>query len=166
MGKMTRTLSGGLSGVLVTAGIVVVGGVILIGSLSRLGAANVSAIPAACTSDATVAALTAYGGGTPISGSHTTIGAAAAWQEADAQVDGVTFVSQLRDMPATALVDVCEYTGSFYAPMAPPQPGQTPRPLPNVMKVFVFGDGNVVMESAGYKGVMSLDLPGASAAPN
>lgn len=144
----------------VVAAAMVFGAIAVCASRAVAAQAPVSSIPAGCAS-AGLKAAQSYGDAVSlISGSRSSAGAVAVWQEAQGRRDGVEFVSQLRStLRSDAAVDVCQYSGTFHTPLAPPGPGEQERPLPNVLRLLVLDNGDVILDAAGYAGNIELDLP-------
>ena len=76
----------------------------------------------------------------------------AAWQEARF-ANEVTFKSPLRALVSSRRWTVCVYAGSFVTPTKP-KPDGTIRPPHNILRVLITETGDVILDSAGYAGLM------------
>lgn len=95
----------------------------------------------------------------------TTVQAVVAWQEQryenlkDAPaVAGLR--SPIRNAPAAGTVTVCLYSGTFVTPVGPPNEQGVPKPRHNLLRLLVFPNGEIVLDSAGYAGRMQPETPG------
>jgi hypothetical protein len=127
------------------------GGLAIAGLVFTSGAA---AAQAASPSDAAFARCTDilpivkdYGAITRVvEGDSATIADIIGWQESSARGG---FASPLRGTNPTQSATVCLYQGQFAIPVAPPRPGESPQPYPDTIRLIVFGDGQIVLDSAG-----------------
>jgi len=92
-----------------------------------------------------------------VGGERTTIGNIVTWQEN--RIPGIGVVSRYRGLPAEMPATVCLFQGQFPIPIAPPLPGTTPLPQPNVLRLIIFDNGTVDFDSAGPLGRMQPDTP-------
>ena len=103
-----------------------------------------------------VDAASQYGAITRLLRAETSTAAAVAyWQEHRAR--GGT--SAFETMPAGDVVTVCLFQGEFTTPVGPPPATGSPNPPHDVIRLLVYGDNQVVLDSSGYLGRMSPDVP-------
>lgn len=81
-----------------------------------------------------------------VEGSSATVADIVGWQESSARGG---FPSELRGDNPNESATVCLYQGDFAIPVAPPRPGQSPVPYPDTIRLIVFDDGRIVLDSAG-----------------
>jgi hypothetical protein len=67
--------------------------------------------------------------------------------------------SRFRTMPGAAIVTVCLFSGQFSTPAGPPALNGVPKALPTVLRLLVYGNGQVEFDSAGPEGSMSPETP-------
>jgi hypothetical protein len=132
-----------------------------------LGVAACGSVPAASTSPlgdsvgintcrSIVDTASQYGAITRLLRAETsTAGAVAYWQEHTAR--GGT--SPFETMQAGTVVTVCLFQGEFVTPVGPPPVTGSPNPPHDVIRLLVYGDNQVVLDSSGYVGRMSPDVP-------
>jgi hypothetical protein len=81
-----------------------------------------------------------------VAGDTTTVAEVTAWQESGIRGG---FTSPMRAYNASQSVTVCLYQGQFAVPVAPPRPNETPQPDPDTIRLLVFPNGRIVLDSAG-----------------
>lgn len=82
-----------------------------------------------------------------------TAGAVTRWQEQRHAPDISGLVSPLRPRDPAEPVTVCLFSGTFVTP----HPAELP--AHNMLRLLVLGDGSVVLDSAGYRGVIDREAP-------
>lgn len=92
-----------------------------------------------------------------VGGERTTVARVVAWQEG--RYPDIHVPSPLRGLSSQLMVTICLFQGEFDMPVAPPLPGATPLPVPNVIRLIFFDDGTVDFDSAGPLGHMQPDTP-------
>lgn len=100
----------------------------------------------------------------PISGQGpavaATAGELAAWKAVRFRAEGITETSPKLDaMPDNSPVAVCLYYGEFVTPVGPPGPEGQAKPQHDTIRLFVFDDGSVQLDAAGYKDTMLSGTP-------
>lgn len=89
-------------------------------------------------------------------GETSTAAAVAYWQEHRGR-SGI--VSSFRSLAAETPVTVCLLSGQFVTPAGPPDLSGRQPPAPDVLRVLVYGNNQVVFDSAGTLGGMSPQTP-------
>jgi hypothetical protein len=134
----------------------VIVGAVVIGLLlvSRISAARAVGTPddvATCQNTVAAAASFAFSDVSVYRAEAATVELVAQWQELRDLQYGITYVSRLRERPATQGVTVCLYSGEFMINRA--------KVPPDLLRLLVFDNGETEVDSTGYKGRMSPETP-------
>jgi hypothetical protein len=92
-------------------------------------------------------------------GETSTAALAADWQEMRFAPDLLLTESPIRRESPTSTVTVCLFRGEFGTPTGPPKTDGSAKPLHNIIRLLVFTDGEVSLDSAGYEGQMAPETP-------
>jgi hypothetical protein len=84
---------------------------------------------------------------------QSTAGAVARWQEERHAPEVTGLVSPLRGRDPGESVTICLFSGSFVTPHPPGLPDH------DMLRLLVLADGSVVLDSAGYRGVIDREAP-------
>jgi len=84
---------------------------------------------------------------------QSTAGAVARWQEERHAPEVTGLVSPLRGRDPAEPVTICLFSGSFVTPHPPGLPDH------DMLRLLVLADGSVVLDSAGYRGVIDREAP-------
>jgi hypothetical protein len=82
-----------------------------------------------------------------------TAGAVARWQEERHAPEVTGLVSPLRARDPGELVTICLFSGTFVTPHPPGLPDH------DMLRLLVMADGSVILDSAGYRGVIDREAP-------